>query len=331
MTDTQFSSTIEHTDAYGAVISLYYTPATPSEKPITVSIAPERGSNMFAFRYGQHEIIYTEPELLKTCGFTGNFVLFPTPNRVKDATYSWNGRTVTQRKQDEVRILHGLVYDEPWKYEAPIVSEEGISATTHIAITKESPLYESYPFFCTLTLCYTLRSSGVSVSYSLSNNGDEDMPFGFALHPYFSLLSGSEHTYITVPAKSWMESPSDTLLPTGNLIDVLGKPYNINTPRPIAELSLDHVYTGLVTGQYATIEYRTLDVKLTLRTTEDFTHTVVYTGHPHAVCIENQTCSTDAVNLSNRGYIRESHILTLKPETTHTGTISYTIDSLGSL
>ncbi len=328
MTDTQFSSTIEHTEVYGTVVTLRYTPSSDGKKPITVSVAPDRGSNMFAFRYGESDIIYTEPELLKTCGFTGNFVLFPTPNRVKDAQYTWHGRTVRQKKHTEARILHGLVYDESWQFDAPIVSDDAVSVTTFISITGQSSLYESYPFLSTLRLCYTLRSSGVTVTYTVNNDGDEDMPFGFALHPYFSLLSGSENTYISVPAKSWMESPSDTLLPTGNLIDVSGKPYNINTPRPIAELSLDHVYTDLVPRQYATIEYRTLGLRLSLLTTEDFTHTVVYTGHKNAVCIENQTCSTDAVNLSNRGYIRESHVLTLKPDATHKGTISYTINSL---
>lgn len=322
MTDTQFSSTVEHTDAYGTVISLCYAPT-----PITVSIAPERGSNMFVFRYGDNDIIYTEPELLKICGFTGNFVLFPTPNRVKNATYSWNGQTVIQQKNNKAREIHGLVYDEKWQYEEPKVESDGISVTTYLAITKDSPLYESYPFLCTLKLCYTLRSSGVSIAYTVINDGDREMPFGFALHPYFSRLAGDDATYITIPAKSWMESPEDTLLPTGNLIDVSGKPYNINTPRPIAELSLDHVYTELVPGQYAAIEYRTLGLKLTLQTTEDFTHTVVYTGHPNAVCIENQTCSTDAINLSNQGYSQRAHLITLKPHESHTGNISYAISS----
>lgn len=328
MTDTPFSSTVEHSEAYGSVVSLHFTPSSPEETPITVSIAPERGSNMFEFRYGKNDFIYTEPELLKTCGFTGNFVLFPTPNRVKDAAYTWHGRTVTQKKHTEGRILHGLVYDEPWQFDAPIVSDDAVSVTTFISVTRQSSLYESYPFLCTLKLCYTLRSGGVTVSYSVHNDGDVEMPFGFALHPYFSLLSGSDATFISVPAKSWMESPADTLLPTGNLIDVSGKPYNVNTPRPIAELSLDHVYTDLAKGEYATIEYRTLDTKLTLRTTEDFTHTVVYTGHKNAVCIENQTCSTDAINLSNLGFKREAHVLTIQPHLSHTGSISYTIDSL---
>lgn len=325
MTNALFSTSLEQTVEYGPVIVLKYKPASEKEKTISVSIAPERGSNMFKFTYGEHDIIYTEPELLRDCGFTGNFVLFPTPNRVKDATYSWMGKTITQKKNGELRLLHGLVYDEKWQYEEPTRVDDGISLTTYITISKDSPLYDSYPFLCTLKLSYILRSSGVSVTYTVINNGEEEMPFGFALHPYFSRLSDNDNTYISVPAKSWMESPADTLIPTGNLIDVLDKPYNINTPRPIGELSLDHVYTELKPGYFATIDYRSLGFQVELQTSEDFTHTVVYTGHPNAVCIENQTCSTDAINLWNGGYTRESHITILRESASCTGSITFAI------
>lgn len=325
MTNALFSSTIEQTADFGPVVTLEYTPSSETDKPISVSIAPERGSNMFKFTYGEHDIIYTEPELLRDCGFTGNFVLFPTPNRVKDSTYTWQGKTITQKKNGELRPLHGLVYDEKWQYEEPKLVEDGISITTSLTISIDSPLYESYPFLCTLKLCYILRSGGVTVTYSVTNDGEEEMPFGFALHPYFSRLTGNDNTYISVPAKSWMESPEDTLLPTGKLIDVSGKPYNINTPRPIGELSLDHVYTELTPGHFATIDYRSLGFRVELQTSEEFSHTVVYTGHPNAVCIENQTCSTDAINLMNSNAYKASHVLMLRPHKIHSGYIYYKI------
>ena len=125
-----------------------------------------------------------------------------------------------------------------------------------------------------------------------------------------------------------MESPKDTLLPTGTLIDVSGKPYNISTPRPIAELSLDHVFTDLVPGKFATIDYRSLGFGVELQTSDEFTHTVVYTGHPHAVCIENQTCSTDAINLWNSNGKKESHVLTLQSNQVSTGFICYALSSV---
>ena len=44
----------------------------------------------------------------------GNPILFPTPNRVKDATYTWAGETHTMKKRGEPVLIHGLVKDEPF-------------------------------------------------------------------------------------------------------------------------------------------------------------------------------------------------------------------------
>jgi aldose 1-epimerase len=219
------------------------------------------------------------------------------------------------------------VYDEVFSYEEPIITDTSASVTTVLHIDSSSPLYASYPFACTLRLTYTVTTESVTVSYTVVNEGNSEMPFGFGLHPYFSKLSGDEQTYITIPAKSWMESPKDTLLPTGILIDVSGKPYNVNTSRPIAELSLDHVYTDLTPHHYATIFYKTIGVTVELKPSEDFTHMVVYTGNAGGVCIENQTCSTNAINLHNRGFAKESHVLVIQPATSHSGHVAYNLSS----
>ncbi|HCI79178.1 MAG TPA: aldose epimerase, partial [Ktedonobacter sp.] len=50
------------------------------------------------------------------------------------------------------------------------------------------------------------------------------MPFGFALHPYFSTLSGKRNTVVSIPASYVMEA-DEQLLPTGRLLDVRGIMY----------------------------------------------------------------------------------------------------------
>ena len=122
-----------------------------------------------------------------------------------------------------------------------------------------------------------------------------------------------------------MESPKDTLLPTGKLIPVRGHPYDIRKPTSVGKLSLDHVYTDIPPGMFARIDYTTKKIQVTLETSPDFTHAVVYTGHPGAVCIENQTCSTDAHNLWNKGLKEASHLLIVPPQQSHTGHIIYEV------
>jgi aldose 1-epimerase len=223
--------------------------------------------------------------------------------------------------------IHGLVFTEPWKFTKPVVTSTGVSFKTSIIINKTSSLFEGFPFPCVLTLEYKLYSKGIKVTYTVKNTGLSELPFGFALHPYFNRLSGTDKTTISVPAKSWMESPNDTLLPTGKLVNVTGKPYDLRRPQPLSHLNLDHVFTDLAHYQFATINYKTHHIKVILKTSPEFTHVVVYTGHQKAVCIENQTCSTDAHNLYARGLIKESHLLIIKPKLSHSGFINYEISS----
>ena len=326
MHKSPFSCTLHKTKQYH-VITLSYCPTPKREKPITVSIAPELGSNMFSLTYGNDEIIVHKKALLEKRGFTGNFVLFPTPNRVKNFTYTWSNKRIVLKKRGKIVEIHGLVYDEPWKYGNPHIENNCATVRTWIDIDKRSPLFEAFPFPCRLTLTYALTPKGVQITYTVKNLGNQKLPFGFALHPYFARLSGNDKTFISVPAKSWMESPKDTLLPTGKLISVAGKPYDIRKPVAVGTLDVDHVYTHLTPGRFATIQYAKQRIMVTLKTSKDFTHVVVYTGDPNAVCIENQTCSTDAHNLHERGLGRASHLLIIPPHQSHTGHVLYKVTS----
>src|ERR671925_576225 len=80
-------------ELHSTVITLSYRDRDDPSRNIVVGIAPDLGSNMFQLRVGGHDIIYCEPTLLKQRGFTGNFVLWPFPNRVRDKRYVYQGQT----------------------------------------------------------------------------------------------------------------------------------------------------------------------------------------------------------------------------------------------
>ena len=115
------------------------------------------------------------------------------------------------------------------------------------------------------------------------------------------------------------------MISNGRLVAVDNTPEDVRTPTPVGRLNLDHVYMNILPGQLATVDYTTLGFKVVLTPTVEFTHIVIWTGHPNAVCIENQTCSTDAHNLFAAGFTKESHLLTVAGGATSSGTISYEI------
>lgn len=320
------------------VISLMYADKENPAKSITVSIAPDLGSNMFRFRVGAHDIIYCDPELLKSKDFTGNFVLWPFPNRVRDKRYVYQENSysleVVKRPQGNDALIHGLVFDRQWQYKQPVSRQDSVSVTTFIDITPESPFYESYPFDSRLSLTYTLTRHGITIDYRVENKSTKDMPFGFALHPYFSMLSGKENTFVSIPATYVMEADAE-LLPTGRLLDVreiMYAMFDLRRPVAVANLKLDHVYTGLQTDGITSIAYKKQLIKLDITTSEAFTHVVIYTAPSETersfFCIENQTCSTDAINLYNRGMEEIAHLLELHAGESSEGFIRYFVSDI---
>lgn len=315
------------------VISLRYQDPEDPARCIEVGVAPDLGSNLFRFRIGAHDIIYSDPALLKRMEFTGNFVLWPLPNRVRDKRYTYQGKEYSLtdlQRGDDPMLVHGLVMDRQWHYEQPIVGSDAATVTTYVDIDPSSPWYAGYPFDSRLSLTYTLTMSGITIIYRVHNNGKDTLPFGFALHPYFSLLSGPNETFVSIPAQTVMEA-DPALLPTGRLLDVTGKMYamfDLRQPLPVSSLKLDHVYMDLQPQARAVIEYRQQAIQLAISTTDDFTHAVIFTPPASpSFCLEHQTCSTDAINLNNQGleYKKMAHLLEVQPGASHTGSIHYTL------
>ena len=283
-------------------------------------VSPQNGSNLLRFTVDGKNVIDYDEALLKKSDFTGTPVLFPTPNRVKNAAYTFEGNEIIQAIGGEKTILHGLVIFEPWTIEETTCTDKKAMLKTGIHITKGSRLYEAYPFECTLTLTFSLTCDGIHIDYTVKNDGTGNMPFGFALHPYFTKLSGGKEK-IKVPANRYFIT-DENMIPTEETASVEGKNIDLRKPIPVNTLLLDHNYYDIKKGEPAEIQY-TDGTTLTLKATEDFAHYVVYVpaGQDY-FCIENQTCSIDAHNLHARGRL-ESSLLILPAKETHTGKVTY--------
>src|SRR5207247_437270 len=202
--------------------------------------------------------------------YTGNFVLWPFPNRVRDKRYTYQGQMYSledvQRPGNDAALVHGLVFDRPWQYTQPVIGPDAVSVTTYVDVNNESPYYTGYPFDSRLSLTYTLSGTELTVTYEVHNKSSRALPFGFALHPYFSTFADKHDVFISIPAQAVMEA--------------------------------------------------------------DVTHVVIFTPEqvPY-ICIEYQTCSTDAINLHHQSpALREAaHLLEVQPGATYSGALRYTV------
>ena len=287
-------------------------------------ITPMVGSNLCRLSVDGKNVIDFNPDLLRR-DFTGTPVLYPTPNRVRDGVFRYQGQDYPQVLRGTPIFEHGLVHGEAWQHHEPQIRPESISLVTWLDFDPGNDLYASFPFHHRLSMKFTLTRTSLTVTYSLDNKDTRVLPFGFGLHPYFSRLGGDAGTFVELPAEFVMESTPD-LLPTGMLCEVNGTPFDLRAPRPVGALDLDHVFTGIPDRKYAVVSYPDLGLRVRMVTTQDFTHLVLYS--PPGVgylCLENQTCSTDAHNLYERGYVSESGLKFVEPGNIHTGSVTYLV------
>jgi aldose 1-epimerase len=326
MNDTSFfwHRQIDPRDDTGSII-LGYTDVLNSSNNLEAWIVPTHGSNLCRFSMGGKAIIGFDPELLVAGKETGTLVLYPTPNRVRNGVFRSKGMDYPQFKRGKKILEHGLVRTEAWCSGEAQVAADSASVRTWIDFDRSSPLFEAFPFVHRLGLEFCLMQDGVQVSYTVQNKDDKDIPFGFGLHPYFMKLSGDEGTSVVLPANDVMETTPD-LLPTGRLIAVDGTPYDLRQEVKIGTLDLDHVFTNIPQGDFASIHYESLGLRVIVEASSDFSHLVLYSprGQPD-FCLESQTCSTDAHNLYERGFHGESGLKFVQASQSHTGAVKYTI------
>jgi aldose 1-epimerase len=160
-----------------------------------------------------------------------------------------------------------------------------------------------------LEVTYRLRDGRLEMETVADNTGDREMPVGFGIHPYFCKPAAGS---ITVPANQrWELSDS---LPTGRILPVEGD-YDMRAGTSLEGLTLDDIFTGIEAGEnrIASCGLRDQDsgtetvVEFPVR---QFPHVVVYTPlSRQAICVEPNSCPTNAFNLQQQGV--ESNVIVL--------------------
>jgi aldose 1-epimerase len=325
--DMTFSCSMEKDSATGwNVVSLNAVNVSDPKKSITVKIAPEGGNNMFSFTIGGTEILMPPETLGKLATtFAGNPILYPTPNRIRNGIYVFRGDTLRMGFPGETRSHagHGLVWDDPaWKYDSPVAGKSSASFTARYVFDSANPRFAAYPYRNMLTMTYTLLGDRVRAAYEVENLDTRPLGFGFALHPFWNIIGKREEVSIRVPLPWHMDATN--MLPSGKLDRVTkDSKWSLLELTPLSKLRLDDVYFGATPKSKVDVVWSSIGLELHQRASADFTHVVVYTPDRDFFCIENQTCSTDALNLYSMGLVKESHLQVLAPGKKTGGYVEY--------
>ncbi|MFL6207980.1 MAG: aldose 1-epimerase [Pyrinomonadaceae bacterium] len=274
----------------------------------TAEIAPALGCNCFAFKT---DVPILEPvpfaEFRQKPTSYGIPILFPFPNRIKDGRFTFEGRTFEVNPP-----RHGFVRDKAWRVVEHGASDEAgawLTASFDARDYAEQVLTQ-FPFPFQLEVTYRLRAGRLDMETVARNTGEANMPVGFGIHPYFRRPARGT---LTVPAaQRWALADS---LPTGQLLAVEGA-FDLRRPADVTALQLDDIYTDVAADADGLTRCVLTDEDAGRQTivefdARQFPHVVVYTppAPRQAICVEPNTCPTDAFNLQTHGI--ESNVLVL--------------------
>ncbi len=287
----------------------------------SAAITPGYGANLVSFQADGTEFIHYDASILLGGGkFTGAFNMFPTPCRLANCSYEFEGRMIVQRKRGEDVFIHGLIRDEALAFTA-----EPSKIVSRIDIKPGSPVYEGFPFSCTFTLIHALDDNGLTVTFQVANTDSRRLPFGYGIHPYWRIHGRRDEVRLRIPCDSTLESKD--LVPTGGTTPVAGTPLDFRKAKPLAGLTPDNVFFKRNPGESAEVIYDALGRRLVIEASAHFPHMIVYTASPEApfVCVENLTTSPNAQNLVAKGDNSVANVLYADPGQTVEGWVRYSV------
>ncbi len=264
---------------------------------LTAVILPEKGGTLTRLMRKGRDFIYEDPENLQSqerprCGIP---FLFPMFGRLKDETYTWNGKSYHMG-------IHGFAHTSPW--------EVGESGTDFIELILESSpeTRAMYPFDFRVTLTYRLELNQLSIRLKFENTGDVPMPFNYGFHPYF-LTEKAENVQVEARAGVKIDFATGKALPFGEGV------LSLTIPEGAPEAGAALAQLGSPTAIRIPSEGR----QITMAQDESFTQLILWTqAGKHFLCVEPINGSPDGLNTGNYltlapGEVRES-FLRLCPE-----------------
>jgi glucose/arabinose dehydrogenase/galactose mutarotase-like enzyme len=286
-------------------------------------LSPSNGANVFSIEVAGIEYLTPPPDMHDFFGlFYGTPVLYPTPNRVRNARFTFEGREYTLTPNLPPNRIHGLVLDADWKVVGTETTNTSAAVQVALDFREGSRLFEEFPFPHRVLLTIEVKADAVRWMYEVDNTeGTEPVPFGFGLHPGFVYQGARENTWVTLPASHKMEAKD--FFPTGRLIPADELDFRLGEPFSLQGRNFDDVFWGLRSTEPAFIDFRDKNREITMSASESFSHVVLYSPDKNSFSVEHQTSSTDAHNLHAAGKVGEASLQICPPGETRSGWVEY--------
>jgi aldose 1-epimerase len=236
----------------------------------------EGGSPLPLMRRLSEEIRDPDPNQL-AC-----YPLVPWSNRIGHGRFELRGTTfrLAPNYPGQRYPIHGEGWLSRWK----VAGQTDASAELTLDRSGGSP------FAYAANLSYSMSDRSMSVELSVENRGNDDMPYGLGLHPWFDRTPG---VLLRAPARGiWLSG--DDLLPVGH--SAPPEDARFDRVKPLPRRLIDNCFTGW--DGTASISWPERGAELRIESTPRLERYVLYCppGQAH-FCFEPVTHDIDAFNL----------------------------------
>lgn len=257
------------------------------------AVVTEIGAGLRAFEWHGVPYLETFPEDDKPPLASGA-VLIPWPNRVAGATWEWAGmpQHLELTEPERGNAIHGLTRHQAW--------HTVLRETSSITLATEVGVQPGWPVALHTSITYRLDDTGLTIEHTVSNVGDQTVPFGVGCHPYPRAgLSKREECTLQLGAHTILPLDPDTSIPSGPATETS----EYTEPKPLAGVRFDTPFGNCRPEFDGLVHHRLQGPQggVELWADPDFQWVQVFTpeefpGTDDAIAIEPMTCPPDALN-----------------------------------
>lgn len=258
---------------------------TIGNKLVRATVDLSDGFTLTELSYKGRELVLLDKERRKQGATYAIPILFPTPNRVENLSYCFEGRRIDA-------VMHGFLRHEGFT----LLERTETSIKAFVPFDGSNPLF---PYKGRFTVLLEAEKEGLCWTFSIENQDEDAFSYSLALHPFFK-KDGLRRIFVDVTDEMLN---TEEKIPTGELRSTGAIDLEVD------KVDMDTVFMAAPTFK-AELEYE--DFRMLLSASEDFRHVVVYSSpDKDFICIEPQTGSTDAHNLHAKGFVRQASLIIL--------------------
>lgn len=216
------------------------------------------------------------------------FPLVPWSNRITQGGFEQNGEfhAIRRNREDEAYPIHGDGWLQSWT-----IAEHKEDT---VVLSLQSDRFDGDPYRYAATQTFRLLPDGLAIELTVTHLGEEPMPYGLGLHPYFPK---NESTRLRFKAGGvWIAG--DDPIPIG-YTEQLPPTFDYNSPSALAGPLIDHCFDGW--DGKAEIFYPDKGIALTMLMENSPGYALMYRPPQYDFfCLEPITQPIDAFHMEGR-------------------------------